>query len=274
MSWLKKKLFLLKKITLCKAAPKTSSLRHYKYVTKYLLAKKNRILKFLIFKIKRSYGKSLHSGKTLLWGRHAGCKKLFRKLCFFNQDTLGIILFSIYDPNRTSFISAVFDFFSYQFYYVPCVDQVYPGTIVGCRLNRRLKYNLGFRYMLKNISIGLQVCLLAKKQHGSIARAAGTYCQVLQKIKNFCKLRIPSGSVITISTACFATLGVLSNSLNRNIIIGKAGRNVLRGVKPKVRGVAMNPVDNPHGGRTNGGCCWVTPWGKPFLFKKTSRSKL
>lgn len=250
-------------------------MRHYKYITKYLLSKQNRILKSLIFKIKRSCGKSSYSGKTLVWGRSSGCKKLYRKICFFNQDTLGIILFSIYDPNRTSFISAFFDLFSYKFFFIPSVSNVVCGSILGCRLNKRVKYFLGFRYSLNIIPIGLHICLLSIKQNkiAQYSRAAGTYSLLLSKTKNFCKIRLPSSSIITISTFCFSTLGILSNNFHRLTVVGKAGRNRLKGLKPTVRGIAMNPVDNPHGGRTNGGCCWVTPWGKPFLFKKTSKSK-
>jgi len=85
---------------------------------------------------------------------------------------------------------------------------------------------------------------------------------------------LPSNQIISIPSTCFATLGIVSNIYNRFIVIGKAGRNRLLGIKPTVRGIAKNPVDHPHGGRSNGGCCWVTPWGRPFKFKKTSRSKI
>jgi len=273
-------MFLKKKklshIQLKKASPILSSTRHYKYVTKYLLAKQNRLLKSLIFKIKRACGKSSFSGKTLIWGRFSGCKKLYKKICFFNQDTLGIVLFSMYDPNRTSFISVFFNFFSYKFSFIPCVQNIFSGTIVGCKTIRKAKYFLGFRYTLTYITTGLNLCLISIKPNkiAQYARAAGTFCQIISKTKYLCKLRLSSGFIISIAASCFATLGVISNSFHRLTVIGKAGRNFLKGFKSKVRGIAMNPVDNPHGGRTNGGCCWVTPWGKPFLFKKTSNSNI
>lgn len=270
--FLKKKLLTIR---LKKAAPILPSMRHSKYITKYLLSKQNRILKSLIYKVKQSCGKSTYSGKTLLWGRHSGCKKLYRQLCFFNQNTLGIILFTAYDPNRTCFISAVFNLFSYKFSFIPAITNVWSGSFVGCRVLKRTKQLLGFRYMLQFLSIGTHFCLLSMKSNklAQYAKSAGTFCQLISKTKFFVKVRLPSSSILMFSSSCFGTLGVLSNKFNRLIVIGKAGRNMLYGNRPKVRGVAMNPVDNPHGGRTNGGCCWVTPWGKPFLFKKTSKSR-
>lgn len=272
--YLKKK--NLKHITIKKSLPFNSSTRHYKYITKYLLSKQNRILKASIFNIKRAYGKCSYSGKTLLWGRNSGCKKLYRKLCFFNQDTLGIILFSIYDPNRTCFISAFFDLQSYKFSYIPSLIETYAGTIAGCQSSKKKYYALGFRYRLNMLQLGLNISFISKnvKNQALYSKAAGTFCQLLNKTMTSCKIRLPSGLILLLPSTCFATLGKTSNKFNRLIIIGKAGRNRLKGIKPTVRGIAMNPVDNPHGGRTNGGCCWVTPWGKPFLFKKTSRANV
>ena len=264
------------RIVVKKASPFNPSTRRYKYITKYLLAKQCRFLKSLIFNIKRACGKSSFSGKTLLWGRFSGCKKLYRKICFFNQDTLGIILFSIYDPFRTSFISAFFDFFSYKFSFIPTTHNIFSGSVVGCQINKKSKYVLGFRYPLNFISTGLNICLISIKINkiAQYSRAAGTFCQLINKTNTISKLRLPSGLIIPLSSSCLATLGIISNKFHRLIVIGKAGRNVLKGFKSKVRGVAMNPVDHPHGGRTNGGCSWVTPWGKPFRFKKTSKSKI
>lgn len=274
--YLKKKNKKLKRITIKKVQPFNPGIRHYKYITKYLLSKQNRILKTLIFKIRRAYGKCSNSGRTVLWGRNSGSKKLYRKLCFFNQDTLGIILFSIYDPNRTCFISAFFNLQSYKFSFIPNLQETSAGILAGCQSLKKKFYALGFRYRLNMLQIGSTISFLAINSNNQPAysKSAGTFSLLLNKSTLFCKIRLPSGLIINIPNFCFATLGKTSNKFNRLIVIGKAGRNRLKGLKPKVRGVATNPVDNPHGGRTNGGCCWVTPWGKPFLFKKTSRSKL
>lgn len=274
--YLKKKNKKLKYITIQKCTPFNPSTRHYKYITKYLLSKQNRILKTLIFKIKKASGKCTSSGRTILWGRSSGCKKLYRKLCFFNQDTLGIILFSIYDPNRTCFISAFFNLQSYKFSFIPNLQETTAGILSGCQSSKKKFYALGFRYRLNMLQIGSIISFLSKNHTNQpvYSKSAGTFCLLLNKSIMFCKVRLPSGLIITTPNFCFATLGKISNKFNRLTIVGKAGRNRLKGVKPTVRGIATNPVDNPHGGRTNGGCCWVTPWGKPFLFKKTSRSSL
>lgn len=258
-----------------KTNPNTPSKRHYKYVLKTNLAKSNNILKSLIFKIHQTFGKSFSSGHTTVWGRNSGCKKLYRKIESLHQDTLGIILYSIYDPNRTAFLSAVFDFLTLKFFYSLSTHLLASGCIIGCT-KPNYKYFLGFRYKLYFQLPGsiLSAISLKLNKKAQYSLAAGTFCQLLYKSLTFCKIRLPSNQIISIYTNSFATLGTVSNTFNRFIVIGKAGRNRLFGIKPTVRGIAKNPVDHPHGGRTNGGCCWVTPWGKPFKFKKTSRSKL
>lgn len=260
---------------LINSKPTTSSTRHYKYTYKNFLARSNKLLKKLIFKIHSSFGKSFSSGHTTIWGRNSGCKKLYRKLDFLNTDTLGIILFSIYDPNRTAFIFAVFDFLNLKFFYSLATNLLTAGCIIGSKLPN-YKYFLGFRYKLNAQIQGsiLSIINIKNNKKAQYSLAAGTFCQLLYKSTSICKIRLPSNQIINVSGNCFATLGIISNIYNRFINIGKAGRNRLYGKKPKVRGIAMNPVDHPHGGRSNGGCCWVTPWGKPFKFKKTSNSKV
>jgi large subunit ribosomal protein L2 len=262
-------------MNLIKANPITPGMRHYKNTSQKFLAKSNRILKAFTFRINCAFGKSFSSGHTTIWGRNSGCKKLYRTLKFFNTDTLGVVLCSIYDPNRTAFILAVFDFLTLKFFYSLSSNLIKAGCFIGCKLPN-YKYFLGFRYKLGFQLQGSIISMLSlkKKKKAQYSLAAGTYCQLLYKSLFFCKIRLPSSQIITIPSSCFATLGIISNIYNRFIVIGKAGRNRLLGLKPKVRGIAMNPVDHPHGGRSNGGCCWVTPWGKPFKFKKTSKSKI
>lgn len=261
-------------IVLKTSNPVTPGTRHFKYISKNILAKKNSLLKSATFQIQRSYGRSSASGHITVRGRSSGCKKLYRKLFFFNKSYLGIVLFSLYDPNRTAFISAVFDFLNFKFYFVPAIHNVCAGSVVGCK-EPNYRYFKGFRYQLQYHLPGsiLSFLSLNTQKISKYAKSAGTYCQLLFKSKVYCKVRLPSSQIINVSSFCFATLGIVSNIYQRFISIGKAGRNILKGFKSKVRGIAMNPVDHPHGGRSNGGCCWVTPWGKPYRFKKTSRSK-
>lgn len=112
---------------------------------------------------------------------------------------------------------------------------------------------------------------------GQIARSAGTFAQILAKEGNFTTLRLPSGEIRLIENSCWATVGQVGNFEFSNIILGKAGRNRWLGKTPKVRGVAMNPCDHPHGGGEGrspiGRARPVTPWGKPALGLKTRKSK-
>ena len=93
----------------------------------------------------------------------------------------------------------------------------------------------------------------------------------MQKNKLNCKIKLPSGKLLNLLPHSYATIGVLANPEHNKKIIGKAGINRLKGIRPSVRGIAMNPVDHPHGGRTNGGCPSMTPWGKITRGKPTKK---
>ena len=111
---------------------------------------------------------------------------------------------------------------------------------------------------------------------GQLIRSAGTSAQIISKEETNVQIKLVSGEIRVINKNSLATLGILSNPDNKNIKLGKAGRNRYLGNRPKVRGVVMNPVDHPHGGgegRTSGGRHPVTPWGKPTKGKKTRTNK-
>jgi large subunit ribosomal protein L2 len=111
---------------------------------------------------------------------------------------------------------------------------------------------------------------------GQIVRSAGSFAQVLAKEGNYVTLRLPSGEVRMVHNNCYATIGEVGNSEHENIVIGKAGKSRWLGRRPKVRGVAMNPVDHPHGGgegKTSGGRHPVSPWGTPAKGFKTRRAQ-
>jgi large subunit ribosomal protein L2 len=111
---------------------------------------------------------------------------------------------------------------------------------------------------------------------GQMARAAGTYVQLIGKDSGYAQLRLTSGELRMVPAKCMATVGAVSNSDNKNQNMSKAGRSRWLGKRPKVRGVAMNPVDHPHGGgegRTSGGRHPVSPWGKPTKGARTRRKK-
>lgn len=257
-----------------KSKPYTPGRRHYKYLSKFLLCKYTRFLKNLTFNVKRCVSRSSSTGHITVWGRSSGCKRLYRQINPLNNPSLGIILFSFYDPNRTAFVSVYFDFLKYKFSYILAVEGVGPGAIVASSL-KFSNFRLGYRTSLEKHITGsiLNSLSLNSQTSAKYALAAGTFCQLVQKSKQNCRVRLPSNQIITLSSFCFATLGVVSNISNNLIVLGKAGRNRLKGFRPRVRGIAMNPVDHPHGGRTNGGRAWTTPWGKPTQNRPTSNSK-
>ena len=131
---------------------------------------------------------------------------------------------------------------------------------------------------LANMPVGTIVhnVEMKKGKGGQLARSAGTYAQLVGKDAGYAQLKLSSGELRIVSGECLATVGAVSNPDNQNTVIGKAGRQRWLGRRPVVRGVAMNPVDHPHGGgegRTSGGRHPVTPWGKPTKGKKTRTNK-
>ena len=131
---------------------------------------------------------------------------------------------------------------------------------------------------MENMPVGTIIHNVEMKpgRGGQMARAAGTYVQLIGKDSGFAQLRLTSGELRMVPAKCMATVGAVSNSDNKNQNMSKAGRSRWLGKRPKVRGVAMNPVDHPHGGgegRTSGGRHPVSPWGKPTKGARTRRKK-
>ena len=126
-----------------------------------------------------------------------------------------------------------------------------------------------------NIPVGTIVHNVELKigKGGQLARSAGTYVQIVGRDQDYVILRLSTSEQRLVHGRCMATIGAVSNPDNMNISIGKAGRQRWRGRMPHNRGITMNPVDHPHGGRTKGGGHWVTPWGFPTKGKKTRKNK-
>jgi large subunit ribosomal protein L2 len=111
---------------------------------------------------------------------------------------------------------------------------------------------------------------------GQLARSAGSFGQLVSKDTEYCQVRMPSGEIRLINSACKASIGQVSNQEHENVTIGKAGRSRWMGIRPTVRGVAKNPVDHPMGGgegKSSGGRHPTTPWGKPTKGYKTRKNK-
>jgi large subunit ribosomal protein L2 len=131
---------------------------------------------------------------------------------------------------------------------------------------------------LRNVPVGFVVHNVEIKpgSGGTFARSAGTSVQIVAKEATYVTLRMPSGEIRMVHQDCWATVGVLGNADHKNIVVGKAGRTRHKGFRPSVRGMAMNPVDHPHGGgegRSKSGSHPVTPWGKGCKGTRTRTRK-
>ncbi|HLB80460.1 MAG TPA: 50S ribosomal protein L2 [Dongiaceae bacterium] len=180
-----------------------------------------------------------------------------------------------YDPNRTAFI-ALLRYDDGELAYILAPQRLKAGDSVIS--GERVDIKPGNALPLKSIPVGTIVHNVELKagRGGQMARAAGTYVQLVGRDSDYALLRLGSGEVRMVRTECMATIGAVSNPDQQNIKLGKAGRNRWLGRRPSVRGVAMNPIDHPHGGgegRTSGGRHPVTPWGKSTKGKKTRHNK-
>lgn len=249
---------------LIKLKPTSNSVRHQIKLKKSLLAKNTSFLtNKLHVPLASSYGKSSPSGRISAWHRQRGAKKSYRP--FVNAQTgLFINIFSNYNPNQTSFSSIAFDLINKRFENLFATSYVNPGCLIQIKSKLPI-YKLGYRMKLKSVPTGSLVSNLASNDNNKVLyiKAAGTVGQVIQIGPQNSKIKLPSGNVIEVSSESFVTLGSVPNEKHNLIYKGKAGRNRNLGFRPIVRGIAMNPVDHPHGGRTNGGRPSVTPWGLP-----------
>lgn len=224
----------------------------------------------------RISGRNTH-GRITLRRRGGGHKRRYR-VVDFRRDKVGIpaVVATIeYDPNRTARI-ALLNYADGEKRYI-----VAPaGLKVGDRVETGPQADIkpGNCLPLTNIPLGTWVYNLeiTPGRGGQLARAAGTYAQVMAKEGRYVLIRLPSGELRQVFYLCTATVGQVGNAEHENVAIGKAGRTRWLGRRPKVRGTAMNPVDHPHGGgegRTKGGRHPVTPWGKPTKGAKTRKNK-
>jgi large subunit ribosomal protein L2 len=180
-----------------------------------------------------------------------------------------------YDPNRTAFI-ALIKYADGEMAYIIAPQRLKAGDTVIA--GDRVDVKPGNAMPLKAIPVGTIVHNVELKPNkgGQMARSAGAYAQVVGRDAGYAQLRMGSGEVRMVQDVCMATIGAVSNPDNMNEVWGKAGRGIHMGRKPSVRGVAMNPVDHPHGGgegKTSGGRHPVTPWGKKTRGPKTRKTK-
>lgn len=257
---------------LIKLKASSNSLRHKIKLQKNLLCKNNKLIKTLLLGTKSWSGRSSSYGRITVRHKGGACKKLFRVINFTNLFFFAIVLGIIYDPNRNIFISLNYNLETKQFFHTSGVNKVTSGSLLICQETVSV-LQLGFRLNLNTIPVGALIHNIAINKNSLVKyiRSAGTYGQLLQKNNLICKVKLPSGLILSITNLAYATLGILTNLTYNKIVLGKAGVNRLKGIRPSVRGIAMNPVDHPHGGRANGGCHPMTPWGKPTRGYKTKK---
>jgi large subunit ribosomal protein L2 len=244
----------------------TSSTRHQINTTKYLLSKFNNITKNLFLK-KISSGGRNNTGRITIRHKGSGCKGKTHVLDS-PQKAFSICLTKMYNPKKHTFISLNFDLKRKSFFKSIAIKNACVGSLSQYGISTDLK--LSYRLKLGCLPSGSIVSSVSQNNKSSVyARSAGTFCQLMEKVSGFGKIKLPSGNFILVNLNEFAFLGKIDNSIAKQIKLGKAGRNRLKGVRPSVRGIAMNPVDHPHGGKSNKGMIPVTPWGLPTKGKPT-----
>ena len=216
-------------------------------------------------------------GRMTARRRGGGHKRAYRLIDFKRRkfDIPATVERLEYDPNRTAFI-ALIRYEDGELSYILAPQRLSEGDTVIAGETTDVKP--GNAMPLRSVPVGTIIHNVEMKpgKGGQIARAAGTYAQLVGRDQVNAILRLNSGEQRVVSGKCMATVGAVSNPDHSNISLGKAGRSRWMGKRPSVRGVAMNPVDHPHGGgegRSSGGRHPVTPWGVPTKGKRTRSNK-
>jgi large subunit ribosomal protein L2 len=222
----------------------------------------------------KSNGGRNNQGRITTRFRGGGHKQAYRKVDFkrARRDEPATVERIEYDPNRTAFI-ALIKYADGELSYILAPQRLSAGdTIVA---GAQVDIKPGNAMPVGNMPVGTIVHNVELKigKGGQIARSAGTYAQIVGRDQEYVILRLNSTEQRLVHGRCMATVGAVSNPDNMNVTIGKAGRKRWMGRMPHNRGITMNPVDHPHGGRTKGGGHPVTPWGFPTKGKKTRRNK-
>lgn len=255
--------------------PRNSSLRFQSYLNTGDITK-TKPEKSLVYGLKKKGGRNSY-GRITVRHRGGGAVQKYRIIDFkrSERDVVGKIVAIEYDPNRNVRIGLV-HYINGAKKYVLMPEGLSVGSTIlaGESAEARTGNCLPLRlipvgFMIHNIEI-------TPGSGGKIARSAGTSVQLMAKSDEYATLKMPSGEIRMVPLNCWATIGVLGNADYQNINWGKAGRTRYRGIRPTVRGMAMNPVDHPHGGgegRSKSGSHPVSPWGKGCKGTKTRTRK-
>lgn len=219
-----------------------------------------------------------NQGRITVRRRGGGHKKRYRLIDFKRDkyEISGKVVSIQYDPNRSSYIALVTYSDGERRYILLPKGMIVGDTVLSSKKETEIK--TGNSILLENVPVGSLVhnIELYPGKGGQLVRSAGAFARVIGFDQKYCLLKLPSKETRKILKTCRATLGQVGNQDHINLSLGKAGRSRWLNKRPKVRGVAMNPVDHPHGGgegRTSGGRNPVTPWGKPTKGYKTRSKK-
>jgi len=237
---------------------------------------KGKPLKSLTFG-KKSTGGRNNLGRITSRRRGAGHKNRYRMIDFYRKkdDVKAKVERVEYDPNRSAHVALVkYEDGTVNYILAPSKIKIGDEIVSG----RNKEINIGNCMPLSDIPAGTNIhnIELSPNGGGKLVRSAGSFAQISGIDENYCIIKLGSGEVRKIINTARATIGSVSNSDHQNIKMGKAGRNRWKGKRPSVRGVAMNPVDHPHGGgegKTSGGRSPVSPWGQSAKGLKTRRNK-
>jgi len=255
--------------------PTTPSQRHLVIVDRSELWK-GKPVKTLTEGLRQKGGRN-NSGRIMVRWRGGGHKRRYRVVDFKRRkdDVAAVVERLEYDPNRTAFI-ALIRYPDGEQSYILAPQRLRAGDSVVS--GERVDVKPGNAMPLRNMPLGTIVHNVEMKpgKGGQMARSAGTYVQLVGREQGYALLRMTSGEMRMVRAECRATIGAVSNPDHQNIVIGKAGRNRWLGRKPSVRGVAMNPIDHPHGGgegKSPAAMPPKPPWGKPAMGYRTRRAK-
>lgn len=232
--------------------------------------------KSLLRRLKKTGGRNVN-GRVTCRHKGGGCRRHYR-LIDFKRDKDGIpakVATIEYDPNRSARI-ALLNYADGEKRYILAPFSLKVGDVVESGTSVDIKP--GNSMPLEKIPLGTLIHNIELKsgKGGQIVRSAGAFAQLMAKETEYALVKLPSGEVRIVNLKCRATIGQLGNKDHENISIGKAGRTRWLGIRPSVRGVAMNPVDHPMGGgegRSSGGRHPCSPWGKPTKGSKTRNNK-
>ena len=255
--------------------PVTPTLR-YKTVSSFAEITRSTPEKSLLEPIKRTGGRN-NQGRLTCRHRGGGHKRMYRIIDFRRnkRDVPAKVATIEYDPNRSARI-ALLHYADGEKRYILAPDKLSVGSVISAGENAETKP--GNALPLRKIPLGMTIhnVELRRGGGGRLVRGAGTSAQLMAREGKYAHVRLPSGEVRLVDAECYATIGQVGNLEHESIVIGKAGRSRWLGIRPSVRGVAMNPVDHPMGGgesKSSGGRHPCSPWGVPAKGGKTRRKK-